>query len=133
MKLALSRVGPEGTGLPRNVLRKGKFESGLSWIHTGNSPVMRSPGLARSPMTPCRAGGGVRCDSSLRHRIASGEAICDQATRTGWFSGLKPRCVSVRCSTALPRHTLRMGAAVKGRGRRLSYAPMTHATQNTRP
>lgn len=115
-------VGLMGHGIAANIQRKGWPLGFLD--HPGNQPTgdLVAAG-AWSAATPAEL--AARCDVVLLCVTGSPQVEAVLTGPDGVLEGLRPGCVVIDCSTALPASTQRMAALVGEAGGRMIDAPMT--------
>lgn len=127
MKTGIIGVGLMGSGIARNVLRRGGHP--LTFLeHPGNQPTDELIDLGAIPVsTPAQ----VATASEVLILCVTGSPQVEQVVRgtNGILETLTAGTVVVDCSTALPESTLRVAAAVEEAGGHFVDAPMTRTAK----
>jgi 3-hydroxyisobutyrate dehydrogenase-like beta-hydroxyacid dehydrogenase len=121
-KIGMVGIGLMGHGIATNLQKHG-YALNL-FEHPGNQPL------------DALLAGGARAFASARELAAASDLVITVLTGSaqveavvlgegGLLQGLRPGCILVDCSTAIPSSTQRVAAAVQQAGARFIDAPMT--------
>jgi len=122
MQVGIIGVGLMGHGIALNVLKGG--HSLVMMEHVGNQPVDDLTQLGATQQdTPAAV--ATQVDLIILCVTGSPQVEAVLTGDAGVLSALKPGCIVVDCSTALPESTERMAALVEQAGGQFLDAPMT--------
>ncbi len=115
-------IGMMGHGIASNVVKHGHALAVLD--HPGNQPLdaLRAAGVA---VLDSAAAVAARSDVVMLVLTGSPQVEAVLTGPGGVLEGLRPGCVVIDCSTAIPSSTLRMAQAVQAAGGRFLDSPMT--------
>jgi 3-hydroxyisobutyrate dehydrogenase-like beta-hydroxyacid dehydrogenase len=115
-------IGMMGHGIASNVVKHGHALAVLD--HPGNQPLdaLRAAGVA---VLDSAAAVAARSDIVILVLTGSPQVEAVLTGPGGVLEGLRPGCVVIDCSTAIPSSTLRMAQAVQAAGGRFLDSPMT--------
>jgi 3-hydroxyisobutyrate dehydrogenase-like beta-hydroxyacid dehydrogenase len=124
--IGLIGVGLMGHGIARNVLKHGYKLTVLE--HPGNRPMDELKSLGVATRTEAA---DVAQSADIVILCVTGTPQVEEVlmAANGVLAGLRPRCIVVDCSTAVPASTVRMAAQVEAAGGRFIDAPMTKSVQ----
>ena len=126
-EVGLIGVGLMGHGLARNILKLGHRLSVMA--HPGNRPLDE---LLANGVHVRETAADVAADADILILCVTGSPEVEAVLtgQAGALGALRPGCIVVDCSTAVPEETERMAALVEGVGARFVDAPMTRSASH---
>jgi len=121
-RIGMIGVGLMGHGIAINLVRNGHEIAFLD--HPGNQPVddLLAAGAHSCPSAVQLA---ARCEVLILCVTGTAEVEDALFRDGGALAGLRPGCIVIDCSTAIPSSTVRIAAAIARAGGRFLDAPMT--------